>query len=621
MSLKLIRLLLAAFLVLELAVAFLGPDVAAAKQAIAEADARQATPSWEHDVDVGIHYAALINAALLVVLLLTSGLWARPFVSVPEADPLLRERPPLWQRLGLPVLMIIGFSTIYGTTSFASKSLWWDELWAMKQCVHGQWKADKKNPEELKFSPTTWKRCAFYYQKPTNHAPMSLAQKASLSVWRAATSAQPHEFSELAVRMPALVASGIAVLLLMRLCGTAQGAAIGGLLLLVHPWHLRYGVDARAYAFVVPLCLSAMLAARKIIFQRGRKPGPWVWLALNQAVWVWVYPYGALEVLAIFVVLAVFLWRGEDNLPDKFTALQRVVVAHVFAGMICIQAFLPNFMQARHWAGQEDQGHQLDARILKDTLSNVAFGMNWKGPPLGSPEGAGLTGLVDELGSEPVAYGALALMLGLSLLGIRWAVKNQPRTGWLIAAPLISGVGLACLATLANTYYYPRFAIALLPVFVAGLSFTGQLFSVWTQTQRRIVLGVTVVFILLTNHQRGVLMARPYAGIQQAAQFVQQWPTTDKPPLVACFGLGREVVTVYYPRSVDALYPADLDKLRAQAKAEGRDLLILQGYTFFHRDKLPEGMKVLADQTQFEEVASFPGIEPDFLFRVLKAKL
>jgi len=30
---------------------------------------------------------------------------------------------------------------------------------------------------------------------------------------------------------------------------------------------------------------------------------------------------------------------------------------------------------------------------------------------------------------------------------------------------------------------------------------------------------------------------------------------------------------------------------------------------------------VLADQTQFEEVASFPGIEPDFLFRVLKAKL
>jgi len=286
MSLKLIRLLLATLLVLELAVAFLGPDVAVAKQAIAEAAARQATPSWEHDVDVGIHYAALINAALLVVFLLTSGFWTRPFVSVPDTDPLLRERPPLWQRLGLPVLMVVGFSTIYGTTSFASKSLWWDELWAMKQCVHGQWKADKKNPEELKFSPTSWKRCAFYYQKPTNHAPMSLAQKASLSVWRAATGAQPHEFSDLAVRMPALIASGIAVLLLMRLCGAAQGAAIGGLLLLVHPWHLRYGVDARAYAFVVPLCLSAMLAARKIIFQRGRKPGPWIWLALNQAVWV-----------------------------------------------------------------------------------------------------------------------------------------------------------------------------------------------------------------------------------------------------------------------------------------------------------------------------------------------
>ena len=620
MSLKLIRLALAALFLLELSVLVFGPDAAAAKQAIADAAGRKTNPSWEHDVDLGIHYAAFINLVLLTVLLLTAGLWSRPFVSQPDDDPLQRERPPLWQRLGLPLLMVIGFSTIYGTTSFASKGLWWDELWAMKQCVHGQWKADKKNPEELKFSPTSWKRCAFYYQKPTNHAPMSLAQKASLSVWRTATRSQPHDFSELAVRMPAMIASGVAVLLMMRLCGLAQGAALGGLLLLVHPWHLRYGVDARAYAFVVPLCLSGMLAARKIIFQRGRKPAAWIWLAINQGLWVWTYPYGALEVGVMFVILGVFLWRAEDNLRDKITALQRLLVTHVFAAMICLQFFLPNFTQARHWVGQESQGHALDARIAKDTLSNVAFGMNWKGPSQSAPEGKGLTGLVDEMGSEPAAYGALALMLGLSLLGLRWAVKNQPRTGWLIAAPLISGGFLAAISLITGTYYYPRFAIALLPVFVAGLSFSGQLFSVWTQTQRRIVLGVMIVFVLLTNHQRGVLMARPYAGIRQAAQFVQQWPTRDKPPLVACFGLGREVITVYYPRSVDALYPDDLTRLRAQAQAEGRDLLVMQGYSQFHTDMLPDGMKVLADPAQFEEVAAFPGIEPDFLFRVLKAK-
>ena len=113
MSLKLIRLALAALFLLELSVLVFGPDAAAAKQAIADAAGRKTNPSWEHDVDLGIHYAAFINLVLLTVLLLTAGLWSRPFVSQPDDDPLQRERPPLWQRLGLPLLMVIGFSTIH----------------------------------------------------------------------------------------------------------------------------------------------------------------------------------------------------------------------------------------------------------------------------------------------------------------------------------------------------------------------------------------------------------------------------------------------------------------------------------------------------------------------------
>ncbi len=614
------RIVIGVFMLLEVLLLAFGPSASAARHEIAEAIAN-ADPSrhWEPYADLGIHYAALINLGLLALLAATAKIWTRPFQSAPEDDPIVRERPALWQRIVLPVAMVIGFSTIYGMTSFASKSLWWDELWALKVCVHGTWKPDKKKPDELKFQPTTWKRCAFYYLKPTNHVPMSLAQKASLSVWRTVTRAKEHEFSNLAVRMPALIASGIAVLLLMRLCGAAQGASLGALLLMVHPWHLRYGVDARSYAFVVPLCISAILACRKIIFQRGRKAGPWIWLALNQALWVWVYPFGALEVGMLFLTLTIFLWRGEENLKDKVTATMRVGVAHLAAGMLTLQVFLPNFMQARLWAGREDQGHAIDASILKDTLSSLATGMSWRTNTT-MPEAQGLTGLVNELGSEPLAYAALVFLLGLSLLGLGWALKHQPRTGWLLAAPLVSAVMLALMSAVTGVYYYPRFAVALLPIFVAGLSFTGQLFSFYTQTQRRIVLGVIIIFVIFTNHQRGVLMARPYSGIGNAAEFVINWPSKDKSPLVACFGLGREVFTCYYPKADDPVTVAELEALRTRAQSEGRDLLIVQGHTGFHTDMLPAEMKLLRDPAKFEEVASFPGIDSELLYRVLKAK-
>lgn len=615
------RLLIAIVLVLEVLIIVKGPSAWAAKREIAEAVAKGDTVAhWEPEADIGIHYAAVINAVLLVVLGVLAPLWTRPFVAPLEDDPLVRPKRPLWQRIVLPVALVAGFASVYGLTSFASKSLWWDEMWAMKQCSHGTWKEDKKNDGELKFQPTTWKRCAFYYQKPTNHPAASVAQKASLTVWHKLTGAKPEAFSELAARMPALIASGIAVLLLMQLIGAGKGIAVGAFLLMLHPWHLRYGVEMRGYVFIVPLCVSGILATRKVIFTRGRSVRAWTWLGLNQAVWIWNYPTSALDVAVLFATLAVFLWRGEETTRDRFTAMIRLVVAHAFAAALCLQLFLPNFIQTRHWAGKEDQGHELDPFIAKDTLSFITLGSPWKGHALDQPEGAGLTGVVDHFRSEPLAWAMIALMLGLSAAGLAWALKNQPRTGWLLIAPVISALAYAGISTAFGSYFYPRFIISVLPVFIAGLALCGQVFSVWTQMQRRIVLAVMVAFVALTLNARGVLMSRPYSGFKEASQLVQALSSKPKKPLVICYGLGREVVTVYYRDTQPAANAADVAAARDKAKAEGRDLLVMQGYTIFNRARAADGMKLLDDRKQFEELAVYPGIEPDFLFRVLKAK-
>ena len=58
----------------------------------------------------------------------------------------------------------------------------------------------------------------------------------------------------------------------------------------------------------------------------------------------------------------------------------------------------------------------------------------------------------------------------------------------------------------------------------------------------------------------------------------------------------------------------------AQAAADKKPLYVFYGYPAFNRMIMPKGFELLEDPAVFEEVAAFPGIEPEFYFRILKAK-
>ena len=254
MILRNVRILLVALLALEGALLLFGPQSRDHLPAIQSALAANGKPEWWDDAAMGIRYAAWINLALLILLLLTSKHWTRPLSSSIEHPASSVQRPRwFWPLVILALLTCLGLRL-----PLASKSLWWDEAWVVQQVSHGKWRPDPKQVDGFKFMAHDWKRCAFYYQKPTNHAPMSLAQKASFNVWRMITGSPRTEFSDLAARAPALLTSCAAVILLallLRSWGRPGAGVLAGLLLVVHPWYIRYGVDARAYALVVPLAI------------------------------------------------------------------------------------------------------------------------------------------------------------------------------------------------------------------------------------------------------------------------------------------------------------------------------------------------------------------------------
>lgn len=597
-----------------------GPDFSHARAEIAEAVSTGKDVPWEADADAGIHIAAWINLALLAIAALTCRWWMRPaspFYWPPEVP----RRRWFWPLVILAVMI--------GTAArvpLASKSLWWDETWVIRQCSHGSWKPDKKNPDELKFSPTTWKRCAFYYQKPTNHVPMSLAQKASLSAWRTMTGAPKHEFSDLAARVPPLTGSAIAIVLLaclLRKWGRPGAGIAAGVLLALHPWHIRYGVDARAYALVVPLCISALFATTCLLESRGRLLRHWIWLGLNQFLWLWAFPNALVDVAVMFILLAWLLVRQENEASNRRAVFLRLFVTHVFSAILLIQVFLPNFTQARRWAGKEADAHGIDQALANETWQQLVTGTIPGDLQLvGFPVEAKYHLFQSHLLFQVISQTVTPVISVIALAGLLVLLLQRRKPGTLVLGILVSGILFAGITWIAKSYFYSRFTIALLVPLVIGLAWTTTLLGLrpWNTAFRSLVIVTALAAWLVVLHPiRRVLFSTPYAPLRDVAEFVEQ-RTQPSSSLVLCYGLGREALPVYYPQSIGVTSAAEIEVQMQKARLEKRPLYLVQGYNTFNRAIMPDGFRLMDDAKLFEQIAWFPSIDPEFYFRVLKAR-
>jgi hypothetical protein len=607
-----VRLILAAVLGLQLIIAFLAVDAGKARQDIAAAKAAGERPGWEDLADTGIQLGALAGAGLSVLLIALAPLWLRAFkTEPPDVDgTLVREAPPRWRKWAWMIAPLV-VAVWYGNMSFAGKSLWWDELWQVENASLGAWKQGKD--DSLKFTPSSWKKCAFYYLKPTNHVPMALLQKASFTLSNAISAKPAGVFSDLTARLPALLASGTAVVLAFRYIGHLGGVSIMALLLMLHPWHLRYGVETRAYALLVPLCFSAMLACRKVVITQARDWRYLSWLGLNQAVWIWAFPFKVIDVGLMFFVVAWLLAREHKrNSKDKLTAWIRLAVVHACAAALVVQLFLPCVLQV----GKDSSVPQhISFSLLQETASQLAFGMSFS--ESGGMDTQHLASSVKVFGSDTMARGAALLVLCLALVGIRSLMQRMPRMGLITACPLIAGILFMLLCWKAHLYYYPRFVITLLPMLVIGLSEVPGLFADYAQNRRKIAFVLLGLFAWFTLDQRAVLRTVPYTGWRDAAAFLQE--QGEPTPITKVLGLGREVLPVYLPQAGYVLTGDDMLAALKQAKQEKRRLYIVQGYSSFHSSMLPEAMKFLRTSGLFKEVKSWPGLEGNFYLRVWQA--
>ena len=173
----------------------------------------------------------------------------------------------------------------------------------MRTCRHaivGRVDPAPEDPAQLVHWPVSWARTLWYYNKPTNHVPYSVAARLAIEVERAWSGRPTWQFSERAFHLPAWLASIGSVLLLggfLARLGMPGAGLAAAFLLAIHPWYIRHGAEGRGYSLLVPAAIAAAWAlTRALEDPRWRS---WLGYGVCLGLFMWIHPTAVYPALTL----------------------------------------------------------------------------------------------------------------------------------------------------------------------------------------------------------------------------------------------------------------------------------------------------------------------------------
>lgn len=578
--------------------------------------------SWTRSVQAGLYGAGAADLALLVLLLATVRLWTR------EPDPRdlttgAAPRLPRWLAPSLIAACVVGGGL---RLPLAQGSLWWDEIWNLRKAVVGERLPSREDPSQLEFHPVGWDRTLYAYSKPTNHISFSVASRLSLGVWRRITGSRPWEFSEFWFRFPNLLAALASIYGIGRLLAAwrlPRAGVAAAFLLALHPWHIRYSVDGRAFSFL--LLLSLIECGVLTFALRTGRWRAWIAFGLVQAGLLWTFPYAVYLCATLGLAAVCGILVRFDPGRTAWILCGRLIVGFLAGALVLMPLIGPLVPQILQWTDVEGNA-MVHAAFLRDLWSALCTGMPWDLPL--EPGRAGLPSLQAMTRALPVVGGfAFVLVPALAMSGLLRTLRRD-RTlrcillGLVLATPLAVGTAWA-----AGHYFYARYVIyglaALLMLCVLGIEQVAEVL------QRRIPAldrrpmaaighaGFVLLFALVTHPQRLVLLTRPIAPQREVAAFLAA-RASERPILAAGVNLGGDTPGLYYPWVTRFETPAELAELAARAEAQGRELIVFYGYSSFNHTDAPDLFPWIDNPDYFEPLKTFAGIESQFHYTVLR---
>jgi len=590
----------------------------------------------------GHYWASLGNAILLALLILTSWWWSRPIGDSQLGASILKntdvdrscDRMQGGQRLGFFIALLVILSAAAGLRwNLVNGSMWWDEAWAMQNVYHGEFDAYEHDADvHLEFTDhaSNWQRALWRYWSPLNHPIASFSSQAVHVIAHPEGSDSPHGFQEWLLRLPAFSVGLLAIFLValtIARWGFPAAALVAAIMLAAHPWAIRHTSEIRSYPFLLAGAATAMYSITVILQSKAGRWRGWISFAVAQLLLVWSHVFAASLALLVTVLLLAAIFVAWPERTDRLRAVARLIVVNLLAAAAFFQLFSPNIVQAISWAESfaEGDGNRLNLAALGRLLSLSTSGMLWD---IGDTFEAGqLASLKTELAAHPVLIIVAGLSLSAALVSGAVCLWRSFRPGaWLLIAVISGALLTLVLISVGNSYFYPRFLIYLL-IPMATLFAIGATRAISFSGTKKIPAAVVasialILYLLAVAPQISVLNRTSVEPLREVAQGIREFEELHHPGAddvhVAGIGHGSERVRLYFPQLASVRDAGALDKLIATATANGNELLVFAGHRFFNEAAHPDLMAVVQDENHFEELQVYPGISPDFFYRLYR---
>jgi 4-amino-4-deoxy-L-arabinose transferase-like glycosyltransferase len=574
--------------------------------------------SVKESITTGWFGAAIGLIILSAILLVTAPWWSRPADRLgPDPRFSFPARGP-WLIVALLAAMVLGG---FMRWNFAHGSLWWDE-----RAVLGTVFYDQSDPPQLIHKPVGWDKTFYYYYKPTNHVPFSVLSRLSLIAWQKLTGKQPHEFDEFIFRLPNYLAALASIFLigwLLAEWGFPRAGTFAAFLLAVHPWHIRYGVDARSFSLLFLLTLLSCLW-----LTRALRDGSWrgfLPFGISQGVILWTFPYAVYLCVTLGIAALLVLLTRQTIWDERAIRLGRLIVGWCAGAALLFPLIGPHVPQMMAWTDVKGSA-MITPYFLKELWAALSTGI-----PFQLPANPGYETLPDitSLAAEnavllPVVLAAIPALCGAGLLGLWY--RSTGAFAILLALALAAPLALL-VGYLGTHYFYTRYVIyALAAVILAaaiGIEAASGLPGNAPSRKSMIAWGLHLIlfagFILVAWPQIKVLRTRSYSPNREVAHYLRDLAGKDPHSILAAgFNLGGDMPAVYNPALLWVENMSDLIPLTERSNRERKPLYVFYGYDAFNRWDEPDPFRFFDNPRFFELVKDFEGIEPQFYYRVFR---
>lgn len=519
--------------------------------------------------------------------------------------PLLKtDRMPSRGRAWLCVLLVVLSSAILNAPRL-DHSLWFDEEATVRRVIVGE---VVEQGGGYRIKEPDWTRSLFFFNDPNNHPLFTALAKISHAAFPPPLVPESFSFRERSIRLPGWVFGTLglgALFWMMQGMGLQRAGILAVVWLALHPWHVRYSIDARGYCLLfalMPLTVGCLWRAVATCGLRW-----WLGFGLASFLTLWAYAGSLYFILALNLAALgmIFLARG-----DRPRMLGRYVAANTIGAALTSLVYGPCWQSMSAYLKRD----RSLGDITWDTVSEAGSGL-FTGIPLMQWEPHELAlSLVRLWQQQRVLVIAVAVLLGVVFLAGLVALWRRGGRARLLYLPVLLPIPLLLLVSiLKHNIIHPFYFVPGLPMLALVMGCGVDLLSRHLASQG---LGRAVTFVLVgafgafTWRQNSILRHYPIEPMRESVEVMRK----ERHPEL---GNLKSVLTahvnflpkVYDPAGVQITDRPGLERLISRSRAENLPLFVNLSDLRFARMRHPDVVALLEDDSLFDARADFPGTD------------